>query len=75
MSKKQEKDTEFNTFYQQHQQSNREFITLAQLAKEQKFNQSMKNGKTVQIIEWNKLVYRVLGIAMLLKGVSYLSKN
>lgn len=74
MSKQENSANQFASFYRQQKESDTEILTFIDLAKEQKFAQTMKAGKTKQMIEWRKIIYGVLGVAMVAKGISIIEK-
>lgn len=49
-------------------------MTLSEIAREQKFNAAMRAGRSKSIVEWEKLAYGVLAVAMIAKGIYHIEK-
>ena len=67
------RNSEFHSFYQSYSDADRTSPLLASIQKQQ-FEAKMASGRSPVIIDWEKVAYGCLGIALLAKGIYFWQK-
>lgn len=67
-------EQDFKSFYKNYTKKQNIEDSKQKLMKELKFDTIMSNGRAEMVIDWEKVFYSAMGIALLLKGVYFWMK-
>lgn len=69
------KNSEFESFYTEFKENAEDpRVTFFRLNQSQQFERDMAKGRSPRIIDWEKVTYGVLGLALFAKGIYFWTK-
>ena len=69
-----EKNSGFRNFYQEYVKEDSNGSVVGKLAMPHNFEVQMANGRSPVIIDWERVMFGCLGVALLFKGVYFWQK-